>query len=87
MEPRILRPDSKGRITLGVLSEGMSGFKLTVDSQHRIILEPLMEIPAHEKWLFDDSISLKKITQGIQDAAAGKITKRDFSTYLDDSHE
>ncbi len=87
LESRTLRPDSKGRITLGALSDGVSGFKMTIDNQHRIILEPLVEIPAHEKWLFNNTVALGQIKQGIEDAAHGKITKRDFSKYLDDNDD
>ena len=85
MEPRTVRPDSKGRITLGALSNGVSGFRLSVDPQHRIILEPLVEIPAHEKWVFANPFVLGQLKQGIEDAAQGKITPRDFSQHLDES--
>jgi hypothetical protein len=84
LEKRTLRPDSKGRITLGSLSDGISGFRVSVDAQHRIILEPLVEISAHEKWIYHNPVALGQIKQGIEDAAHGKITKRDFSKYLDD---
>ncbi len=84
---KTLRPDSKGRITLGSLSEGVSGFKVTVDKQHRIILEPLVEIPAREKWLFNNPTALRQVQKGIQDAAQGKVIKRDFSRYLDDDSD
>ena len=87
LEQRTLRPDSKGRITLGSLSEGVSGFRVSVDFQHRIILEPLVEIPAREKWVFDNPAVLGQIKQGIEDAAHGRITQRDFSKYLDDNND
>lgn len=44
---KILRPDTKGRITLGKLAENISGFEVTVENG-KIILEPLVEIPARE---------------------------------------
>jgi len=47
-------------------------------------LELPVEIPAHEKWLFDNKTSLQQVTQGIQDAAAGRVVERDFSECLDD---
>jgi hypothetical protein len=84
---KTLRPDSKGRITLGCLSDGVSGFKMTVDRNHRIILEPLVEIPAHEKWLFDNPSALRHVQKGIDDATRGKVVKKDFSQYLDDQTE
>lgn len=84
---KTLRPDSKGRINLGRLSNGVSGFKMTVDKQQRIILEPLVEMPAHEKWLFDHPIVLRQLQKGIDDAAKGKVVKQDFSQYLDEGTE
>ena len=55
-----------------------------MDKQQRIILEPLVEIPAREKWLFDNPTALHQVQNGIRDAARGKVVKKDFSSYLDD---
>jgi len=84
---KTLRPDSKGRISLGSLSEGVSGFKVTVDKQQRIILEPLVEITAREKWLFNNPTALRQVQKGIEDAARGRVVKKDFSKYLKDDEE
>ncbi|MEI8295058.1 MAG: hypothetical protein WCG04_00850 [Alphaproteobacteria bacterium] len=52
---KLLRPDSKGRICLGSLAKGISGFKVTVEENtQNIILSPYAEIPLKEKWLFDN---------------------------------
>lgn len=81
----ILKPDAKGRITLGVLAKGVSSFHVTHDKEGRIILEPYTEIPLREKWLYNNKIALKQVFQGIKDAAHDKlISKGDFSKYLDD---
>lgn len=43
----MLKPDSKGRITLGKLAAGVSSFHVTVDkSTENIMLEPYCEIPS-----------------------------------------
>lgn len=76
MTMKMLRPDAKGRVTLGALAIGVSSFNVTVDRQHRIILEPLVEIPAHEKWLFNNKLALNKVEQGIKDSISGKISKK-----------
>lgn len=83
---KTVRPDLKGRINLGALSQNVSGFKLSVDEQQRIILEPLVEIPAREKWLFENPVALRQVQKGIKDAADGKLTKKDFSMYLNDNN-
>ncbi len=86
MQPKILRPDSKGRITLGqVLTQGVSGFKMTETKDHKIILEPYAEIPAYEKWLFNNKVALKQFEQGLIEVEQGKVlSKGTFSKFLDD---
>jgi hypothetical protein len=71
-----LRPDSKGRITLGALAEGVSSYRATVDSSGRIVLEPFAEIPAREKWLFENKDALAAVKEGLKQAAEGKTSSR-----------
>ena len=78
-----IKPDVKGRICLGKLAEGVSSFTVQVDKHHRIILEPQVEIPAREKWLFDNKAALKSVKQGIEDAKTGKLHDLgSFAQYL-----
>jgi len=71
-----LRPDAKGRITLGALADGVSSFRATVDSAGRIILEPFAEVPAREKWLFENKEALAAVQEGLKQAAEGKTSSR-----------
>lgn len=82
----ILKPDSKGRITLGKLAKGISSFHVTVNNKEgQIILEPYTEIPLKESWLFNNKAALRQLNKGIKNSAQGKITFReDFSKYLND---
>lgn len=73
---KMLRPDAKGRITLGHLADGVSGFSVTVSADHKIILEPYSEIPSSEKWLFDNKKALKSVNKGLEDAKAGRLVSR-----------
>jgi hypothetical protein len=83
-----LRPDSKGRITLGHLADGVSSFSVTETNDHKIILEPFTEIPTHEKWLFANKTAFKKVEQGLKDAANGRVSSRgSFSKFVDDDIE
>lgn len=46
---KILRSDSKGRVCLGpMIPKGVTSFRAHVDKNHRIILEPLVEVPMKE---------------------------------------
>lgn len=89
MQPKIVRPDSKGRITLGyALTQGISGYLVTETEDHKIVLEPRVEIPAREKWLFDNKQALKKVQQGLDDAANARVSARgSFAQYVDDDIE
>ena len=44
-----LRPDSKGRITLGKLADGVSSYRARRQADGKIVLEPFVEIPADER--------------------------------------
>lgn len=80
-----VRPDAKGRITLGELAKGISGFDVSLDASGRIILEPYAEIPAREKWLFDNKMALKKVTKGLDDYTKGHVSKRgSFAQFIDE---
>ncbi len=76
-EPRkTVRPDSKGRITLGSLAAGASSFKAYKDDKGRIILEPQIEVPAAEAWLWNNAAAMKSVQQGLKDSAEGKLVDR-----------
>lgn len=82
---KMLRPDAKGRITLGSLAIGVSGFVVTETKDHNLLLEPYAEIPMRERWLFDNKAALEQVEMGIKDAAAGRISKRgSFAKFVDE---
>lgn len=85
---KTIRPDSKGRITLGALTGGASSFRAHKDKKGRIILEPLVEVPAPEAWLWKNPAALKTVRQGLRDSAAGEVVERgSFARYADETEE
>lgn len=83
-----LRPDTKGRISLGKLAQGVSSFHAHLMEDGRIILEPFAEIPAREKWLFNNQAALNAVKTGISQAAAGKTREiGSFAQYADEDIE
>ncbi len=81
----IVRPDSKGRISLGKYAKGVSSFVLEMGRDHQIVLKPQVEILAREKWLFENSAALRSVIAGIEQAKQGKTKKRgSFSKYAED---
>jgi hypothetical protein len=54
---------------------------------NRLILEPYVEVPAREKWLFDNKAALKKVKQGLKDAVEKRVTEKDsFASYVEDDN-
>ena len=66
-----LRPDSKGRISLGKLAQGVSSFRVRLLDDGNIILEPFAEVPAREAWLFESSAALDAVKTGLRQAREG----------------
>ena len=79
---RKVRPDAKGRITLGQLAEGVSSYIVRTEEDGKITLEPLAEIPARERWLYEDEEALGSVRAGLEDAKAGRLTRLSFKKYL-----
>lgn len=77
-----LRPDAKGRITLGKLAEGVSSYRARRQKDGKIVLEPFVEIPAEERWLYENPEALEAVRQGLADAKAGRLTRMSFKKYL-----
>jgi hypothetical protein len=82
---KVLRPDSKGRISLGKLAQGVSSFRVTVDEHQRIVLEPFTEIPVAEKWVFDNPAVRSSLARGLSDASEGHVADLGtFAEYVDE---
>lgn len=81
----VLRPDSKGRITLGPLAKGISSFVVSQERDGRLMLEPYKEIPAREAWLFENPAAIGAVRAGLGEAAQGRLNDRgDFSQHIDE---
>ncbi|MCH9644287.1 MAG: hypothetical protein K0U29_03350 [Gammaproteobacteria bacterium] len=86
--PKKVKPDIKGRISLGKLAKGVSSFAVSKDSENRIILVPYTEIPAREKWVYTNKKTLNKLKRGIEDAANERTSSLgDFTQYTEDDSE
>lgn len=83
-----LRPDAKGRITLGKLAQGVSSFRAWRMQDGNIILEPFTEIPAREKWLFKNETALGAVKAGLAQAAEGRARSLgSFAAYAEEDSE
>ncbi len=85
---KYLKPDSKGRITLGSIAKNISSYEVHFNNDGSILLEPQVEIPAKEAWLFQNKEALNAVKEGLQNAASGKVKKRgSFTEYTEDKDE
>jgi len=78
----LLRPDSKGRITLGKLADGVSSYRARRQKDGKILLEPFIEIPAEERWVYENPDILAAIKRGLADSKAGRVTRMSFKKYV-----
>ena len=80
-----VRPDAKGRITLGALAKGISSFRVRQEKGGKIVLEPFVEIPAREHWIFKNPKALAMLEQGLRESAEGKTVRMpSFAQYAND---
>ena len=61
MSEIILRPDSKGRLNIGELAQGVSSYRIILGENGVLTLYPYAEIPFSDKWIFDNKELLEKI--------------------------
>jgi len=83
---KILRPDSKGRICLGSLAKGVSGYKAVInDATKEIVLKPYSELPYSEKWLFENQQVLDSVKLGLKQSSDKKtIYKGSFAKFINE---
>lgn len=89
MKELVLRPDAKGRICLGKMASGVSSFKAIFDEKSQTItLEPYMEVPLRERWLFENEEALSLVMRGIEDSKKGRLVDAgSFAQYLTDDED
>ncbi len=63
MSEIILRPDSKGKLNIGDLAQGVSSYRVVIGENGVLTLYPYAEIPFSEKWIFENKELLEKFKQ------------------------
>lgn len=66
MEDITVRPDSKGRINLGDIAQGVSSYRVSIVENGKLILTPYVEIPLSEKWIFEDKEILERVKEHLK---------------------
>ncbi|MEI8124539.1 MAG: hypothetical protein WCG42_02150 [Parachlamydiaceae bacterium] len=90
-QPNKIQMDDKYRICLGSFlskeeREQLSSFRVSRQEDGKIVLDPFMEIPARDHWIYKNPKASASLKRGIEDAENGRIVDVDidFSQFLDD---
>jgi len=76
-----LTVDSKKRVSLTkLLPPGNIRSVQAYMEGHRIVLEPMMEVPVEEAWLFENKDALKKVLTGL--SQKGSVKRGSFAAYV-----
>ena len=84
---KTVRPDKKGRITLGPLLQGASSVRVSIDEESRIVLEAYAEVPLREAWLYENAEALESVRQGLRESAGIMINYLYRLGDIEQSHE
>jgi len=67
--------DDRNRLTLSELPKGSRRVRIYKNDRGEVLLQPVVEIPASEAWLFENEEAFESVRKGIKDASEGKISK------------
>ena len=67
--------DDRKRITLGNLLKDTRRVRVYKNTRGELLLQPVMEIPAAEVWLFQNKDALQAVQKGLEDASAGRTSR------------
>ena len=67
--------DDRNRLTLGEFMKGSKRVRLYINERGELFLQPVVEVPASEVWLFQNKQAIESVKKGLKDAAGGQISK------------
>ena len=70
--------DERKRLTIGELLGDFKRVRLYENDRGEILLQPVVEIPAAELWLFQNRKAFESVQKGLVEASQGKISKLDL---------
>ena len=63
----IVQPDSRGRVSLGMLAAGKN-YRVMANDSGQILLDPVVPITERELWLWQNPEAIASVQRGIQQA-------------------
>lgn len=72
--------DGRHRVTLGALLKDTDRVRVYQNARGELLLQPVLEIPASEVWLFHNKEALQSVQKGLEEAAQGQIAPLDLDS-------
>jgi hypothetical protein len=69
--------DERNRLTVGEILKGCKRIRLYRNNSGEILLQPIVEIPASELWLFQNPEAINEVREGLRDASQGNVSRLD----------
>jgi hypothetical protein len=69
--------DERNRLTVGEILKGFKRIRLYQSDSGDVLLQPIVEIPASELWLYQNPEAINDVREGLRDAAQGKVSRLD----------
>lgn len=77
------RADDRGRLTLGAIAK-KKNYRVMINQLGQILLDPIVNIPEREIWLWKNQSALNSLKRGLEEAEAGEIEDLgSFAEYTD----
>ena len=79
--------DSRGHIAVGA-HDGGEQYSVSRNAHGQYLLTPVVNISAHEAWLYNNPDAIESIRNGLADVAAGRVHEAgSFAQYADADDE
>jgi hypothetical protein len=78
-----VKTDGKGRLTLGTIAKAKS-YRVLINELGQILLDPIVNIPQRELWIWQNSVARSSLEVGIKQASSGELHDLgSFAQYTD----
>lgn len=68
-----IQPDERGRVTIGQDVVGGQRYRVLVNANGQILLDPVVTIPTSELWLLRNGAAFESVIRGVTQARAGNV--------------
>lgn len=77
------RADDRGRLTIGAVAK-RKNYRVMINRSGQILLDPIVNIPEKEVWLWKNQSTLNSLKRGLKEAEAGETQDLgSFAEYAD----